>query len=69
MTTKIKEIGNRINIYLMTLSGLALIISGIVTHDRDPMVLHIVLGVVFTCACIRHIIPRRKAFKKYITGK
>jgi hypothetical protein len=55
--------------YIMVISGLALIISAIATHDRDPMELHIIMGIIFTIACLRHIIPRRKAFMKALKGK
>ncbi len=68
-SSKRKEISNRVNMYVMMISGIVLIISAIVTHEQSRMVLHIVTGVLFTVACLRHVIARRKAFMKAIRGK
>jgi hypothetical protein len=67
--SKIKEISNTVNMYVMIVSSLALIISAIATNDNEEMGLHIIMGVIFTIACLRHIIARRKAFMKAIKGK
>jgi len=66
--TKRRELMNRINIWLMTISCLVLIISAIATHDREPMALHIVMAVIFTLALIKHLVTHRKAFMRYISG-
>ncbi|MFA5308787.1 MAG: hypothetical protein WC370_04785 [Dehalococcoidales bacterium] len=69
MTVNRKEIANRVNIWVMMISGVALVVSAIATHDSDPMEIHIIAAVIFTVACLRHIIYHRKAVMRYIRGR
>ncbi len=67
--SKRREIANRVNIWIMTITGIALVISAIATHDQEPMALHIVMAVLFSAACLRHIITHRKGLMKHLVGK
>ena len=61
----------RILFFLMLITGLLLIITGIgegATREDDPMVLHILTAVIFVLLCIVHIVINRKAVMKYIRG-
>jgi hypothetical protein len=66
---RVKVISNSVNMWVMIISGLVLIISAIATNDQEPMALHIIMAVLFTVACLRHVIARRKALVKVIRGK
>jgi hypothetical protein len=68
---KMRQIMRRVTVYLMLVSGLLTIISGIISvHTPGRSVFHIVMAALFVLFFVRHLLANRKAIRNYfITAK